>query len=1031
MKVKKELHGATFSPDGKEIAAWAGDSIQVWDAETYKDLFTITTIFRENTQHGFCYSPDSKRIAVVGDEGPIHLWDASNGKPALSLRGHGALVTALAFTPDGKRLVSGAADGLVKVWDLAGRRELWTLRAHEGMVTSAAISPDGLTLATSGAEIKREMFGRMWGAEGQGPPSAVKLWDATAGQDGCRIDEPITAVAFSPTEPHIALAARDGHEVRIIDASCKQLRAFPAFKEQVNRLCYSPDGKSLAVALLQRAIAIDRYDVLDSVKILDADTGKPRLDLGRAGGELADVGFTPDGRWVVLGFERGQIQFRDSRTGAAGMTIPGEEGTQTHLALSPDGRRLARGNTMGTAELWEIEGEKPRLIATKKGGPCWRVSFSPDGETVAIGSGEKVNVIEAATGAERFSLGGFVGQVGGVAFHPKDGTRLAVIDARGARLWDLERKQEMLRFDGEFHEVTFRSDGQFLMALGSEGVRLWDARPPAVKVIGPTPASAAEPLPKPATEPPVDPRPSAVRDVVRRAVEQMDRDRAAALLWSVAALKADPDPTRQRLHRLRVALLLQDLPKLRPVVSAREGGMATAFLADKEAEIPTTADLGDPKYDRIWFGLLGPDGHTLARWTQGPDSRKAEERKKQGRSDYELQAFEAATGKALGPVIDTQYALGRRERVAVSPDGLRLATFAFEGQPRGFLISEDQKLLDAQLRDLRCWDATTGKPIGKPMRPDWPMSAVADFRVGFSADGRWVTFTEHEMGPRMAAWDAATGEPLHLPDSFHQLYFSPDGRRALTAWNERLAHRINKVAQVWDVENRKSVGPPIEVKAVLDACFNSDSQRVLIFEGDGFGVWDVATGRRVHEKVSANLGTSEAHLTFAPDGRRFAASEKPTTVRVRNVVTGDALTPALVLSAPCSEVRFTPDGLVLLTISDADARLWDAATGEPLTPPIAGAGSWDVWDRFTAVLSPDGSTLATRLRKGKMVYQVRRLIADDRPVEDLERLAAALSGRRIGTKGEPETIPAADLLSLRREMQTRFPAAFGSPVLRP
>ena len=326
MKVKKELHGATFSPDGKEIAAWAGNSIQVWDAETYKDLFTITTIFRENTQHGFCYSPDSKRIAVVGDEGPIHLWDASNGKPALSLRGHGALVTALAFTPDGKRLVSGGADGLVKVWDLAGRRELWTLRAHEGMVTSAAISPDGLTLATSGAEIKREMFGRMWGAEGQGPPSAVKLWDATAGQDGCRIDEPITAVAFSPTEPHIALAARDGHEVRIIDASCKQLRAVPAFKEQVNRLCYSPDGKSLAVALLQRTITIDRYDVLDSVKILDADTGKVRLDLGRAGGELADVGFTPDGRWVVLGFERGSDTVPRLTNGCGGHDDSGRGG---------------------------------------------------------------------------------------------------------------------------------------------------------------------------------------------------------------------------------------------------------------------------------------------------------------------------------------------------------------------------------------------------------------------------------------------------------------------------------------------------------------------------------------------------------------------------------------------------------------------------------------------------------------------------------------------------------------------------------
>jgi WD40 repeat protein len=82
----------------------------------------------------------------------------------LTLRAHSASAR-MAWHPDGSRLASVGADGLVKVWDAASGRELRAFRGHEGPVYGVAYSPDGRRLATSGNDDK------------------VKLWDADTGAE--------------------------------------------------------------------------------------------------------------------------------------------------------------------------------------------------------------------------------------------------------------------------------------------------------------------------------------------------------------------------------------------------------------------------------------------------------------------------------------------------------------------------------------------------------------------------------------------------------------------------------------------------------------------------------------------------------------------------------------------------------------------------------------------------------------------------------------------------------------------------------
>ncbi len=72
-------------------------------------------------------------------------------------------------------------------------------------------------------------------------------------------------------------------------------------------------------------------------------------------------------------------------------------------------------------------------------------------------------------------------------------------------------------------------------------------------------------------------------------------------------------------------------------------------------------------------------------------------------------------------------------------------------------------------------------------------------------------------------------------------------------------------------------------------------------------------------------------------------------------------------------VAFSLDGTKIATASiDGTARLWDAATGKPLGPPMEHGG------RVTAVaFSPDGSRIATATVGAARLWQVPRSLPDD------------------------------------------------------
>jgi WD40 repeat protein len=106
------------------------------------------------------------------------------------------------------------------------------------------------------------------------------------------------------------------------------------------------------------------------------------------------------------------------------------------------------------------------------------------------------------------------------------------------------------------------------------------------------------------------------------------------------------------------------------------------------------------------------------------------------------------------------------------------------------------------------------------------------------------------------------------------------------------------------------------------------------------------------------------HAAFSPDGRWIVTAsgdegESTGEARVWDAGTGRPLTPPLKHNNIVVHAEFSPDGRRLVTATSdrratAEARVWDAATGQPITPPLKHDG-----DVYQAEFSPDGRRVLT------------------------------------------------------------------------
>jgi WD40 repeat protein/tetratricopeptide (TPR) repeat protein len=221
----------------------------------------------------------------------------------------------------------------------------------------------------------------------------------------------------------------------------------------------------------------------------------------------------------------------------------------------------------------------------------------------------------------------------------------------------------------------------------------------------------------------------------------------------------------------------------------------------------------------------------------------------------------------------------------------------------------------------------------------------------FQPDGRLLVAGDGQLG----LWDPVTWEPCTPPlpwESVQQMDFSRDGRRVLAVKGQEVI--------VGDVASGKLVGQPLQHRQEdLQAWFSPDGNRVLTVEGiksraGDVRIWDPVKGSLLFPALQQRPG--DAFLWFSPDGRSFITRGQQ-TVRLWHAASGQPITPPLRAATDFRldpSFKFSPDGRRMATADGKTTQVWDTATGQAVFPPL-------VHELPVARLafSPDGSRLLT------------------------------------------------------------------------
>ena len=354
------------TPDGRTLVAVGvkGDGIRRWDLTTERVIAAVD---------GFKYflrsrlSPDGRRVAIGDDAGRLELCEAS-GRTLRVLRKAGMPVTGLCWSPDGSLLAVDQTN--TTLWETASGRALRVFGTEDesklpnggdASVSLLAFSPDGRFLLTCTPLDKWTLRCRevstgkeAWNREAYGPTAVFS-------QDGKTV-----AAFYSDAQPSEGVAT--------LDAGTGAVRAATEFeRERVNpheQFVISPDGDWWAV---------HPYETW--IEIRDRRTGVERKRLqGPKNAYCWVCTPSPDGKWIVSGWDDGSFHIHEVATGRDLFCRKGHRGSVCDVSFNAGQRTALSSSNDGTSLLWDLH--QPTAARSAGSASLWNDLASEDGAVI-------------------------------------------------------------------------------------------------------------------------------------------------------------------------------------------------------------------------------------------------------------------------------------------------------------------------------------------------------------------------------------------------------------------------------------------------------------------------------------------------------------------------------------------------------------------------------------------------------------------------------------------------------------------------
>ncbi len=277
-----------------------------------------------------------------------------------------------------------------------------------------------------------------------------------------RVEDHVTAVAFSPDGVHVAATALSGQAVVLGGRRLRQ--DLPVHGLGALTLAWSPDGAT---------VAIGGQDGLVRLWPVGETDGPPPLDVP---GWATSMSWAPDGQ--LLAVAAGRSVLLVDRTGAVRRRFDGHPATVTSVTWTPGGKRLAAASYGG---LWWYEpGEADVVKRFDWKGSVLAIAVAPTTKWVATGNQDaSVHCWKLWTG-EDLQMTGYPAKVEALAWD-RTARFLAVGTLGEVNLWDFSgrgpqgtKPVTLGGHDRRVVAVGYQPGGSVLAAAGADGVlSLW------------------------------------------------------------------------------------------------------------------------------------------------------------------------------------------------------------------------------------------------------------------------------------------------------------------------------------------------------------------------------------------------------------------------------------------------------------------------------------------------------------------------------------------------------------------------------
>jgi WD40 repeat protein len=486
-KHSEALHHLAISNDSQKVAVVGEDSqVRLWDVQTKK----VSSILRRNNNDKFirvAITPDSQYVAAAtdnnGKDAEVIIWQITSGEIIKTLK-FPRIASAsqdskygfrdLKFSADGKIIAAASTDSTIKTWQWQTDRTPQILTGHQDWVYALSFRPDGKWLISSGG----------------GSDKSIKIWEI---QDGIfKLKKTIEKahagalyVAVNPQNNQFATAGSGDRTIKIWDFDKiisspvsvltsndfgnVLLTTIGGNQSEYKGISYSPNGQRLALPGSDYQVTIWEPD-----RSLEKNISASQLAIKR-------VIYSPSGQYIATAGSDNTIRIWKS-DGSLLKTFVGHKDWIFGLSFSPDEKLIASASEDNTIKIWQVVDGK--LIRTLKHDSfAYDVSFSPDARYLAsVGNDGKLKLWNASNGKllQDFKITTNDHWVSRVTFSP-NGKYLATNTKQGVELRHTSdfNKISILNDNGKemktLLRVSFSPDSRTIAASDVGGiVRLWN-----------------------------------------------------------------------------------------------------------------------------------------------------------------------------------------------------------------------------------------------------------------------------------------------------------------------------------------------------------------------------------------------------------------------------------------------------------------------------------------------------------------------------------------------------------------------------